>query len=755
MKIIYLYIAILIGTFFSACSFEETLQVYPGNFEEEELPIEFYISLAGEETSGTRAIENPKTMFNEGDIIHIQGTFQTKINDQDTEVVRYGALRKVKNGWDTVPGNKLKWPNMATSGSFVAYWVNGSNGLLLTSSPITTNLSDLKSDTDPLWAKSAENIAYGRGVQLDFYHLCTYLTLEELEPMVSNSYWITSIPENNQSINNAYRLSLNRDNTLSFEFLAVPNPEYNNLVYVEGEAINEETSSEGELTTFTTASFFLEPGTYDSFMIRYPGVAPESYEFLKYDFNNLPVNDGSEGQVEPKLEPGKTYILNVTKSPGITIVAPPSAEGWDESDLFYEVDVEKFLDAANRGDDYEENDVLILQRTASGVKLLHNVDFQYEDYNGIFENFEANIDEGQVFDGGYHYIKNIASPVFRYNNGTIKDLGLKSINAIFVTDENDDSGHDLSRMGLLCQWNRQQSQIQNIRIPDGAAITAMVKQDLNANPEDETHNIGVLTGSNTGYISDIELGGEFNMTVTGFYTEISPTPMTIDITVLIGGIVGQNTYSISNVTASDNNLELNIFNNCTGTYGAFYTGGIAGQSTGYTIDVMLPTVNVDCSKSEGQTLYTGGMFGESTTTSTTTTQTGIENCVLSGDVKAGIALANNSDTGSAVYTGGIAGALQNSPVTGCRVGTNIYGPSESNNNVVYATGGLFGRIRTVTEVSNLIGYGNILQGVPYIGNFAGIVPDDLTWSDYADKNITVRQFTGIKNIGNSESIITD
>lgn len=746
------------------------------------LPVEFEFILP-EETLETRTVENPKTSFSVGDVIHIQGTFETQYEGETATVVRYGALRKISTGWEPVEGNGLTWPTTATEGQFTAYWISESTSVLHPDSvPLSAKLSTLTSQTDPLGAVSQSGIPYGHAVPLQFNHLCTYLTLMELEPMVSDSYWITtdSIPGVAQ-INNAFQLSLSSENQLNFEFIATPDPAYNNLVYVEGAAINVEvpdTASVNGLRTITQANYFLQPGDYTTFILRYPAVAPRSYEYMKYDFNNIPENVGGENDsnIAPELEAGKSYVLNVTTSPGITIVAPPSAEEWDESDNYETIeDVKSFLEAISTGADYSERGVDILRKTATGTELLRNVDFHFEEYT-IWEDsnypdgyYQPNIREGSVFNGGFHYIRNIGSPVFRYNYGTIRDLGIKNLNMSFISDENDETQHDMSRKGSLVCWNETTGTIQNVRITGGGEINAYVKpgtgeenEDSDSGATQETHNIGCIVGSNTGNVNGVEMGGTFTLTVTGFngYPDVDSEPeMEVNVTVLTGGFVGQNagTGNITEVNAYENNLTINIINTCkSSTTGAFYTGGIAGQSSAYITSVIIPQVNVDCSQNTGFTLYSGGIAGELTTDINNITAA-VANCVVGGSVKAGVSRPyGGTETGESVtYTGGISGALQSVPVTASRVSVSVYGPENAINNVTYATGGAFGRIRTTSDVSNLVAYGSALTGPdPAIGNFAGMVPTGQTWqTDYADKNIVVRTFssdgTPYENIGST------
>ena len=223
---------------------------------------------------------------------------------------------------------------------------------------------------------------------------------------------------------------------------------------------------------------------------------------------------------------------------------------------------------------------------------------------------------------------------------------------------------------------------------------------------------------------------------------------------LIGGVVGQNAANgkITDISILDEDLSVKITNSCEGTLGSYSVGGIVGQSSGYIIAANLSNVTIDGSKSIGVTSYMGGMAGQLTLSNN---DGSMENCIVSGKVIAGISKKYGS-LNSRSYTGGIAGAVYNMPVKGCRSMLDVAGPTEEmkRDDVLYATGGGFGRIRSANNYnfSKLIIWGSNLTGLAsFIGNFAGIAPDSENWTDWMKNfgtyEINVRQFGTYKNIG--------
>lgn len=778
MKVFFKYIfpLLFVVATLTGCTDDLTVETGVHSSRDGELPVDFNISLPA--SIGTRGFLNTdevKRMFQTDDVIHILGTFQVEYTDENDQlqqetVKRYGALRFTGKQWEAVDESELTWPSTAVTGQFVAYYISESNGILTLENPSDlTMLSDVTPASDPLYASSAADIPYGFGVSLQFNHICAYLSMINMEPLVSDSYWFTatdgvydSETMTPMTFNNAFVISLSTDSNgdpeLNFNFTTSPDALYGNAIFIKGTPTTE-TDTEGNIIGDTRVSYFLQPAYYETFTLNYPATPPNTYAYLKYDFKNVPPSiDGSEVMTnEPDLQGGITYTLDIQKSPGISIETPPTNSGWDESDDYFDVDVEDFLNAATKGEDYYYTDPdtgsqnQILEKTPTGSRLLHNVDFRNFDYADFEEEVMLDLSAGLVFEGGLHYIRNLGSPLFRYNQGTIRNLGIKDVNCDIQSYETDDNRTDMSRNGALCHFN-EGGTITNIRVYDVTLNVYIKSQD----PEgQETHNVGGVVGSNTGAISDVWLSGTFNINVTGYTGDEGGGSMTtypVNAAVLIGGVSGQNAAQgiISNVEII-NNCTLNITNTCVGDLGAYSIGGIVGESSGFVSEVILPVVNIDSSRSKGVVSYIGGMVGQIQVSEASSTM--LTGCIMGGTARAG-ATSKYGVLTSDSYIGGIAGSVLSATVTNCSSTFSIYGSNTVNPNVIYATGGIFGRVRNSDfyDYSHLTGYGSALEGPSqYIGNFVGIAPDEQGWLDwYATintKSITVRQFTGLGDVG--------
>lgn len=780
-KSIYSFIILSLLILLGSCRDDDLLRGHDDT--NGELPVEFNFQWPG--LDATRGFDDAtvKTRFEDGDVIHIVGTFKTKalLENGDYEygqTARYGALKY--NGktrqWEAVAGNKLTWPSISTEGRFYAYYLSGSNGLFTNyDEPVTVNLSKVTPETDPLMAPSTGWMVYGHAVNLQFNHLCTYLTLINMEPNVASNYFFTteevkdSINGATHVFNNAFTLTLKEnagaDNDslsgtpeLKFEFIQVPDTTFTNQIYISGNTtLSTYQDEDGEDKIVTKVGYFLQPGYYETFDVNYPATAPEIYPYLTYNYNDIPDNVGGVGydNIPPQLEGGRTYTLNITRAPGITIVNPPSAEGWDDEGEFVEVNPEEFLRSVREGQEYtNDKGTRILEKTADGTKLLHNVDFKgftYEEFLSL--GFVPDVLQGNVFDGDHHYIQNLGSPFLRNNYGTIKNLGLKNVKFTGESIEYDTTGEvdntlDRSRHGALCMWNRSTALISNVRL-EGVDMTIKVQYQNTAEDGGEVHNIGCVVGSNTGRINELQLGGAFKLTVTGDDVQ--------NAEVLIGGIIGQNAGNGNLYDASlfDDNFTLNITNKCQGALGLYAIGGIVGKSSGYITGVIMSEVTIDSTGSSGVDSYIGGMAGHLDVT----TSTGyLRNCIIGGIVRAGTTKSSDNNFPGQSYIGGMVGYDSQVDVTGCRASVSVNGSSTVSENVTYATGGAVGCIQTAALFENLIAYGpelnaptgNPTVGANYVGNFAGMCPANQSWTqDYADKNIILRSFNGLRNIGTS------
>lgn len=754
-----------------------------------EMPVEFSFQWPG--VTETRGFDdaNVKTKFVDGDVIHIVGTFKTKAlqNDgtyEEGETARYGALKY--NGetrqWEAVAGNELTWPSISTHGDFYAYYLSGTNGLITNyDAPITVNLSDVTAQTDPLMAPPTGEIVYGHAVNLQFHHLCTYLTLVNMEPNVASDYFFTtdnvkdSADSETHDFNNAFTLTLTKNNgtensalkgtpELKFEFTQVVDDAFPGLTYISGNTTLSSFEDEnGEEKKVTKVGYFLQPGYYETFRLLYPATAPQTYEYLTYNYNDIPDNVGGVDyeNTPPQLEAGTTYTLNITRAPGVTIVNPPPADGWDDDGEYVEVVPAKFLEAVRNGSEYRnEKGTLILEQTADGTKLLHNVDFgnfSYDEFMSL--GFLPDLLEGKVLDGDYHYIQNLRSPFLRNNYGTIRNLGLKDIKFEGLSQEYDlsanetDNIRDRSRHGALCMWNRSNALVENVKI-ENVTMTVTVQYDNAAPDGNEVHNIGCVVGSNTGIINELSLGGEFNLLVKGDDVQ--------NAEVLIGGIIGQNAGNGTLYDASlfDDDFTLKITNNCSGNLGLYAVGGIVGKSSGYITGVIMSEVTVDCTGSSGVDSYIGGMAGQLDVSENSTGY--IRSCIIGGTVIAGTTQANDGGIQGQSFIGGMVGYDTNVEVSGCRASVSVIASTSVFENVLYATGGALGSIQKPTILENLIAYGPKLQApqgttnpntpdqseASYVGNFAGIGPAGQSWEDdYEGKNIILHSFAGLPNIG--------
>lgn len=777
-KLIYIFGFILQGLLLWSCSDE--LSITTGGNENDtlnELPVEFNIIMPEDATRGFLNSDNVKRIFTNGDMIHILGTFQINYDDLTTgekveeTVTRYGALRFNGIIWQAVEGSDLTWPSQSVSGQFKAYYISDSDGVLTPANPSNSYLlSEITPATDPLYASSEAGIAYGNGVPLKFYHLCAYLTLINMEPQVSDQFWFTSSglidADTHESLtfNNAFEIELGKDAneqpTLSFNFVQQQNSSYSNGVYIIGYPVKQ-TDDNGNEFGNPQVSFFLEPGYYETFDIVYPAGSSTTYPYLKYDYKNITSIPGGEtaDPIEPDLQGGVTYTLDITKSQGITISTPSESTDWDDSGYNYPVDVEDFLKAASSGQDYTYEDpdtgavTTILRKTSTGVELLKNVDFRnfrYEDF--IDKNFQPDLNADYVFEGGLHYIRNLADPLFRYNRGTIRNLGVTNVTSTIISYETSDNTTDNSRNGALCHLN--EGQISNIRLYD---VTLNVYVRCESENGSETHNIGGLVGSNTGMISEVSFSENFVINVTGLSSDSNVTNppsrnYPVNAKVLIGGISGQNAGLITNVTTKTG-FTLSINNSCVGNSGEYSVGGFVGDATGSLTEITMSNISIDCTKSQGVVSYLGGMAGQLQGSSESATILSVSDCTAGGSIKAGNTVKYGALT-SGSYSGGLVGAVLNSSITGCYSAVAVAGSSSANSDVTYATGGVIGRVRSsyFYDFSSIIGYGNSLTGpTDYIGNFVGIAPDETGWTQwyntFSSQNITVRKFNDYKDVG--------
>lgn len=673
------------------------------------VPVEFSVEDV-EQMFATRALGEVKQLFDEGDLIHIQGEFT---GADGAKAKAYGAMQLKNRKWEPVTGAAIYWPYDAEKGTFTAYHLYDSNGMM-PKGTITPNvmLSDVQDGQDPLEA-IAEDVPYGYAVNLRFRHACTYLTLEKMEQNVTDYYWMVCPGET--PIRNAYNLSLTSSGELSLNFVSVGDPAHGGLVYISRPS-ESMTADDGN---YSCASFFLAPGDYSYFDLR----TNNNFPFMSF-MNSL----------TEELQANHPYTLNVSNAKGSNFVTTTQTE-WDDNGEAWSVDVSKFLESVSKGEDYSELDpstgeeVPILRRANGVLNLMRNLDFNFFEGYGQME-FTPNVSNSTVFDGNMHYISNIAYPVFRFNYGTIQNLGLRNLKfdiTAFSGPQDYDFADDFSRIGGLCLWNRSDARILNIRLEDFDMTVKIQARNSQQTGSNENFHIGAVCGENWSIISGVALKGNFSIKAEP--RDLSGEYSYVDANVNIGGIVGNHTLYLSDVGPEPGEtFSLTIENTCKGRpewgSGVFCHGGVVGQSTANEISqVVIPTVTMKLGETECYQEYTGGLVGRLRGTNYLMSNCTVQGSLTSGSVKPYAATARESFS----YIGGIAGNVRGYVVNNCRAVCSIAAGTGSAPEATCATGGAFGRLQQGAVIESNSAFGTTLTGPDsYIGDFAGIAQPSIT-----------------------------
>ena len=817
-RLLYIPILVLFLGLFASCE-ERDIFIDDEVERVDNLPITLNVSIDGVVSS--RSVDRAKESFTAGDtitgapadVIHVQSTFE--LNDGGS-VTRYCAMRYTEDGtWMPIGNASFAWPNDATKGAFTAYYVYGSNGALtdnvnnggngdgdngdndgegnVTTTTTQVLFTDIVDGQDPLRA-DITNVRYGHTVELKFKHILTHLTLIELaagldDQLIFSIDQATAAKENRNKFKNAFKISLGEDSVgdphINFEYLSVPgrigqSSTTGTLISAPTEKVRDKETREES----SQVGFFLEPNClYNAFSIYF------SNGDLYLSYVNSNPNDRNR-----TLDENNRYFFNVKKSAGVTVSTPPE-QRWDESeDVTTVVDAEAFLRAVNTNSGYSEYDevkqdtVIILEATTNpvGTLLKRNIRFKNPYYH-VFPHPQGDPETGKeaydfvpsiggdnVFDGGYHYIKDLACPLFYQNNGVIKNLGLSGVNiggekyGIWEssknlykdkteTDNYVSAPYEYMRTGAIVTNNN--GTVQNIRVKDLTMNVGIHATESNQ----EAHNVGALFGVNnsSGLVEKVYLSGKISVTVQNYPGE------TLMPEVNIGGLAGQNLgimTEIEQLVDNRDNIEkpkpvnIEVINKINGGSGAYYIGGLVGNNTGKLSDVNLPTtkadgyaVTIDSSTSRGVLSDIGGVAGKADSSQGNE----ISSCLIgSGMVTAG-ATAKYEAIDAFSYTGGIVGVLsERTHVFNCTSFCSVKG-STGNDNVTRAAGGAFGNIRAIIQsegggiepgtMMSIACFGEILEGTNS-GCFVGEAPEGKTWDNYQSV-ADVKKFPGINFVG--------
>lgn len=700
----------LFAGFLYSCSEEEILpdSQYPENSG---VPVEILA-----EIPSTRSIENDaKTRFVEGDLIHVEASFYedeegTKFMSRSYKPFQMDS----KGNWIQVgTDSTMYWPINSKTGIFKAFFIKQFQYKLeKLDVDQELRLSDITDDTDPLFVET--KMDWGHRVNLKFTHLCTHLTFSQLDPDVSDYFWLFD-KKSEGGIKNVFKMKRTDGNVLEYGFESEGDENYKSLVYVQRRS--ENIYDENNIKTKSKVGFHLAPGDYSNVELR----TINNYSYLAF-----------QSEKTKDLQANKAYEVDITQQKGITFVEDD--EDWDDDETEVKIlDPEKFLKSIADGKDYEITDEnnqkrKILQSTGNGTLLLANVSFEgKKEYNKV------ELPTGAFFDGGNHYISNIGTNLFTENRGTIRHLGLKNINCnVELWYESKDSYYN--RWGVICEVNA--GVIDNIRIED-AHIQFQIGEGRN-NP-DAIFNIGTVAGTSINTITDLNYGD--NITVES----IAQTDF--NSTVNIGGIIGQTTGAISDISPLDDETKITVIAKLQGDLATIYSGALAGQTRNNIENISLPNVEVDCSAAKGLVGNAGGLVGRMR--SGTSSPSLISSCTVKGIVK-GMEVLTSNQLKALSYTGGFAGYIYNYDMKDCRSLCSIEVKSEvsTEGNILYGVGGGFGRIISKNDISDNYIWGDSLTGPENnIGNFAGIGPLGKEWEEYAAQGNRVREFYTSQFIG--------
>lgn len=690
---------------------------------EEGLPVTFITeSLPPMKAKGdiaSRANDPYKQAFEDGDRLHVSATFTLLSTngepDANQTVSKYTLLQfnQANNEWQAVENTQMTWPYNAANATFTAYYIDDSEGLLLTTNPKTISLGDITDITDPLKAVTEEAVPYGNAVHLTFRHLCAKLTLTNLSSDAIE-FWAKTDEENSaEPIKNQFQLQLERD-----------------------EAGNETIPDENQFTSTGTNAHIAAQRTANNTLTFY--LAPGNYYGMKLNYRYDRPYRGLNIEGLKKLEAGTSYVIDFTQHSG-SIVIEDDDNGEEDPEKnpnpveMGTADINAFLQAINKGTEYrldEEGPIILAADEDGATTLLTNIDFQGNSFNGV------DLPSTASFDGNGHYIQNVIRPLFdNIQGGRIANLGIYNDENI-VINENEDPTTNANAVGAIartCQIaadDPDKANIDNVRL---GGIVILAKPPQNS---DLIFNVGAAVGNCQGRINNIRFAGNIKV-------EVATTETEREIgTVNVGGVIGQLTSSghLSQVSRMEEDApgSLTVISSCPNTTNDRNTGGLVGLSNGCIEDCTLTNTMVDASNTRGTMVYTGGLAGmaRGTQGSHATTTNGIFRCKFDGTIKCGLAYSEDHGDDSAeghAYAGGAIGyaywvdGIQENEISG-----TLYEPSDNSatggfepyENSIYATGGLFGQAFESPTSNNTtwINFENIYEGTSpnyYKGKIAG------------------------------------
>ena len=748
----------------SACSDEELIGA-PTEAASEPTPVRFEVSCAPlVEPDGAVIRSKPadKT-WKDGETLQITATF-TGTEDLNTYANQYSCYKysAADDEWVAV-GSGLFWPTGAKEGTFTAYYLAGLNGIITTSGELPENSTDeyllgtIAEGEDPLYCTTKKQ--YGRSINLQFEHLCTHLTLQDVKQNIADTYWLY---RDSAEIPNAYKLTYNRnDNKLKFEFVCSDaNQTDASHFFVSRKRQSSESSS--------WVDFYLAPSERAEGETRESADTDKRYGYgkgckLNY-YNDHPYLSFTSEELDA-LQAGYHYELSVNRYMGIVPESPESfPDKPTENDV--EVDIPELLAGIrDKKDVRDEEGQLVLK--AEGVEvphLLRDVDFKkFNPIEYVKEHPEWKMPSlnSVRLDGNFHSFIDVAYPIFfEIENGEIYNLAIRNskveikvediqeMNRLAIQGSSTSHGSLNSDFGILCCFFN--GLLSNFLLEDVAMIVHFDNRLTEGLSSNLDFSIGCITARQTtsnqsnAKIENVQLRGDVKLTVQ---TDEDHTASAVQ-DAFVGILAGQSGARIEGVTC-EKGLATGKEKEglCTVSVpikgdNIVTVGGLVGQEVMEAKEINV-NVEVDASELDVNQCYVGGLFGVIVNQSAN--KGIVTNCTASVTVKGGISHPINDATYAYSYCGGIAGKinfgeLDRIDITGSVTGGNeTTKRTENTRMMVYATGGGFGYVtandatavkncRTLATVSeaqlqteNL--YGNAT------GRFAGMSPLDLQEGD--------------------------
>ena len=704
---------------------------------------------------------------------------------------------------------ELFWPVGVKSAEFTAYYVEGIKGTFSDRTDVQDFvflLGDIGEGSDPLYCKLT-NVQYGESVHIDFQHLCTHLTLNDVKTNISDIYWLYGNADGTKTsaeIPNAYKLIYKPANkTLEFSFEYSPKSTTGGSVDVLGEGEHYVISRNKDINK-NWVDFYLAPSTKGDGETREPDVTYTYGQNCKLNYvNNHPYLSFTSEELNA-LQAGYHYELSVERSTGIVPEPQTDFPETPSTDLGY-VHIPDLLDGiVNNRDVRDINDQLVLKSAGEAYpRLLRDVDFHnfnpmdYIEGTGDFDPMKgegetpvpkelrtgAHSDwklprmESRKLDGNYHSFLHVAYPIFySVNSGEIYNLAIRQSKLDITVDEikrmdnlsiqgmGASEGSTNTEFGILS--NIFAGKLSRLLLED-VDMTVHLDQSLWTGSAGITYSVGCVTGkqstSDLGGVAameNVELRGNVKLTVK---TDVDGT-ISSQQDICAGVIAGQNGATIDGITCTEsllNDSSSPVPGKCTLSLsingnGNVFAGGLAGKNV-MTIQNVSLDVKVDASKVKTYQCYVGGLCGEFVNENEKFGS--LLDCAANVEVTGGTTYATNLTTYAYSYCGGIAGRVQNAEAGDIYISGTVTGGTEEGETPnptmrVIATGGGFGYVTSSGNVHDC----HVRAGVQaaqltiadvwgnHTGRFVGMTSDTFTEGD--GKNNSAQSgdydFVGIK-----------